>query len=55
MMWQVVREAVEQRGGHLRITEDARPFGEDQVRGDDHAGVLVRLGQRVKEERASRL
>jgi hypothetical protein len=31
----VVGEAIEQRGGHLWVTEDARPFPEGQVRGDD--------------------
>ena len=49
----VMREAVEQRRRHLRIAEDARPLGEDQVRSDDHAGVLVQLRQQVKEQRAA--
>ena len=37
----VVGEAIEQRGGHLGITEDARPFAERQVGGDDDRGALV--------------
>ena len=28
-------EAVEQRGGHLGIAEDARPFAEGEIGGDD--------------------
>ncbi|MNL58589.1 hypothetical protein D3C87_1822370 [compost metagenome] len=39
----MMREAVEQRGGHLGVTEDAGPFAEAQVGGDDDAGVLVEL------------
>jgi hypothetical protein len=31
----VVGEAIEQRGRHLGITEDARPLREREVRGDD--------------------
>jgi hypothetical protein len=31
----VVRQAIEQRGRHLGITEDARPFSECEVGGDD--------------------
>jgi hypothetical protein len=37
----VVRHPIQQRGGHLGITKHARPFGEAEVGGDDHAGVLV--------------
>jgi hypothetical protein len=31
----VVSQAIEQRGRHLGITEDARPFTECEVGGDD--------------------
>jgi hypothetical protein len=31
----VVSEAVEERGRHLGVAEDARPFAEAQVGGDD--------------------
>jgi hypothetical protein len=31
----VVGQAIEQRGRHLGITEDARPFTEGEVGGDD--------------------
>ena len=37
----VMGEPVEQRGGELGVDEDVGPFGEHQVGGDDHAGVLV--------------
>ncbi len=37
----MMSKAVEQRGGHLGITEDARPFAAAQVGGDDDARVLV--------------
>jgi len=45
----VVGEPVEQCGGHLGITEDGSPFTEAQVRGDDDAGALVELAQKVEE------
>jgi hypothetical protein len=34
-------QAIEQRGGHLRIAEHIRPLGEAEVGGDDPTGVLV--------------
>jgi hypothetical protein len=39
----MVGEAVEERGGHLRIAEDGRPFAEGEVGGDDDGGLLVEL------------
>ena len=44
----VMSDAVEQRGGHLRIAEHGRPFAERQVRGDDHRGALVELADEVE-------
>ena len=35
----VVGQAVEKCGRHLGITEDARPFAEAEVGGDDDAGA----------------
>jgi hypothetical protein len=32
----VVGQAIEQRGRHLRVCEDARPFTEGEVGGDDY-------------------
>lgn len=43
-------EAIEQGGGHLGVTKDARPFAEAQVGGDDDAGAFVELAQEVEEQ-----
>jgi hypothetical protein len=40
----VVREPVEQGGGHLGIGKHRWPFGEGQVGGDDDRGALVEGG-----------
>ena len=48
-----VGQAVEERGGHLCITEDCGPFAEAEVGGDDDAGALVELAQQVEEQRAA--
>ena len=46
----VVREAVEQRGRHLGIAEDARPLTEGQVGGDDDRGALVEPADEVEQQ-----
>ena len=51
----MVGEAVQQRGSHLGVAEDARPFGKRQVGGNQHAGVFIELGQQVKQQGAARL
>jgi hypothetical protein len=51
----VVRQAVEQGGGHLGVAEDAGPFAEGQVGGDEHAGALVELAQQVEQQRPTSL
>jgi len=51
----VVGEAVEQCRGHLGIGEDAGPLGEAQVGGNHDAGVLVELGEQMKEQGPARL
>src|SRR5712691_4932589 len=45
----VVGEAVEQGGGHLGVAEDARPFGEGEIGGDEDRGTLVETADQVKE------
>ena len=45
----MVGEAVEQRGGHLRVVEDPGPFTEGKVGGEDHAGALVEFAQQVEQ------
>ena len=42
-------EAIEERGGHLGVAEDGRPFAEAEIGGDDDAGAFVELGQQVEE------
>lgn len=46
----VMGETIQERRGHLGVAKHAGPFGEAQVRGDDHAGVLIQLGQQVKQQ-----
>jgi len=36
----VVRNAVEQRGGHLGVAEDSGPFTKGKVRRDDDRGAF---------------
>src|SRR5262249_61495394 len=51
----VVSEAVEERGGHLGVAEDAGPFAEREVGGDDDRGTLVELGDQVEQKLAAGL
>jgi hypothetical protein len=44
-------EPVEQRRGHLGIAEHTRSFAEAEVGGDDHAGLLIELGEQVEQQR----
>jgi len=37
----VMGQAVEQRGRHLGVAEDAGPLAEGEVRGDDDGGAFV--------------
>ena len=43
-------ETIEERGRHLRITEDARPFAEGEVGGDDDRGAFVEPADQMKEQ-----
>jgi hypothetical protein len=45
-----VGQPVEQRRGHLGIAEDARPFTEGEVGGDDHRAALVEPADEVEEQ-----
>jgi hypothetical protein len=49
----VMGEPVEQCGGHLGVAEDAGPFTEVQIGGDNHAGTLVELAQQVEQQCAA--
>ena len=46
----VVSEAIEQRGRHLGVGEDAWPFAEGEIGGDDDRGALVEPADQVEEE-----
>src|SRR5690554_2113548 len=49
-----VGEAIEERCGHFGIAEDASPFTEAEVGGDDDTGALVELAEKVEQQRAAR-
>ena len=51
----VVREAIEECGGHLCIAEDAGPFAEGEVGGDDDRGPLVVPTDEMEEQLAAGL
>lgn len=46
----MVGDVVEQRGGHLGITEDGRPLAEGEVGGDDDRGLLVEFADQVEQQ-----
>ena len=46
----VMGEAVEERGRHLRIAEDAWPFAEGEVCRDDDRGALVETADEVEQQ-----
>ena len=48
-------EPVEERSGHLCIAEDAGPFTEGQVGGDDDRGAFVEFADQVEQELAAGL
>jgi hypothetical protein len=41
-------EAIEQSGRHLGVREDARPFAEGEIGGDDDRGALVEPADEVE-------
>ncbi len=46
----VMGQPVEQRGGHLGIAEDGRPFAEGEVGRDDDRGMLVEPADQMEQE-----
>ena len=44
----MVREAIEERGRHFGVCEDARPFTEGQVGSDDDRGTLIEAADEVE-------
>jgi hypothetical protein len=51
----VVREAVEQRGGHFGITKNTRPLAEGEIRGDDDGRAFVEAADGVEQQLAAGL
>ena len=48
-------EPIEQRGGHLGVGKDLRPFGEGEVRRHDQRRAFIEPADQVKEELPARL
>ena len=46
----VVGQTVEKRGSHLGVTEDARPFAEGEIGGDDDGGALLKPADEMEEK-----
>ena len=51
----MVGEPVEERGGHLGIAEDGRPFAEGEVGRDEDRYPLVQLADQMEQELAAGL
>ena len=49
----MVREPIEQCGGHLGIAEHLGPFAEAESGGDDDAGALVEFAQQMEQQRTA--
>ena len=49
----VMSEVVEKRGCHLGVTEDGGPFAEAEIGGDDDAGALVELAEKMEQQSAA--
>jgi hypothetical protein len=47
------RQPVEQRGCHLCVAEDIGPFGQAEIDGDDDAGALVKLAEKMEQQGAA--
>ena len=48
-----VGEPIEQRCCHLCVAEDLRPFAEAEVGCYDDAGSLIKLAQKVEQQRTA--
>lgn len=44
----MVRQPIEQGGGHFGVAEDFGPFREAEIGGDDDAGPLVEFAEQVE-------
>jgi hypothetical protein len=48
-------ETIEQRGGHFRSAEGARPFAEGEAGGDDDRGPLIKPADQMEQQLAAGL
>jgi hypothetical protein len=48
-------QPVEQRGRHLWVAEDARPFAKGEIGGDDNRGALVETADQMEQQLAAGL
>jgi hypothetical protein len=49
----VVGDSIQQGRGHFGVAKNRHPFGKGQIRGDDQRGLLVKLTDQVKQQRAT--
>ena len=49
----VVSEAIQESGRHLGVTEDGGPFAKAEIGGDDDAGALVELAEKMEQQSAA--
>jgi hypothetical protein len=46
----VMCEAIEESGGHFGVCEDAWPFAEGEIGGDDYRGALVKPADEIEQQ-----
>jgi hypothetical protein len=46
----VMGQAIEECGGHLGVAEDARPFAEGEIGGDEDRGALVEAADQMEQQ-----
>ena len=51
----VMRQPIQQCGGHFGVAEYRRPFGKRQIGGDDDRGAFVEAADEVEQQLAARL
>ena len=49
----MMREAIQQGGGHFGIAEYLGPFAEAEVGGDHDAGAFVQFAEQMEQQRAA--
>ena len=49
----MVRNSVEQGGGHFPVTKDRGPFTEGEIGGNDDRCSLIQMGEQMKDELAT--